>query len=177
MTRSRNPQDSNPEIPAPYTRSQWVQSVNISAVLGWMIFAAPMVGAVGPVILPWVAFFGLPIAFVLCWVFAAPLLSIAMRRPVSWLGAARWGATISGVMASVVILHGRVRGYQKSQNPHLHSQLGGGDYIREIDGILTPYGWQVLAQNTVIFVCFGIFIALIVRAIIGPGTTSSLAPD
>jgi hypothetical protein len=38
-----------------------------------------------------------------------------------------------------------------------------------VNGILTLYGWLLLARNTAIFVGLGAAIGLVVRAMIGPG--------
>jgi hypothetical protein len=39
----------------------------------------------------------------------------------------------------------------------------------EIDGVLMPYGWWLTAQSSAVFVVVGFVIALIVRAVVGPG--------
>lgn len=155
-----------------YTRSEFVLAVNIAAVLGWLACAVPMCilsgwGAVS--ILPYVAVIGLPIAFLSCWLIAAPILRIVMNRPISWARAALWGATISAIIALVSIAIGRYRGWRQSQDDTFHSQMGGGDFIRSVDGILTAYGWQQLAQNSAMFIGLGVAIALVLRALIGPG--------
>jgi hypothetical protein len=73
------------------------------------------------------------------------------------------------IIAAISIAIGRYQGWRQSQNPNFNSQIGGGDFVRSVDGILTPYGWWSLAQNTVIFVFAGVVIALVVRAVIGAG--------
>ncbi|MGJ8609620.1 MAG: hypothetical protein ACSHWY_00905 [Octadecabacter sp.] len=92
-----------------------------------------------------------------------------MNRPISWARAALWGATISAIIALVSIAIGRYRGWRQSQDDTFHSQMGGGDFIRSVDGILTAYGWQQLAQNSAMFIGLGVAIALVLRALIGPG--------
>ena len=152
-----------------YSRKEWVRAVNMSAVLGWSCIALPFVFEMGVSILPFAAFLGLPLAFLVCWVFVAPILKRLMRRPISLPMAAIWGAITSLTIASVFITLGRFRGWRQSLDPNTSSQLGGGEFVRSVDGILTPYGWQVLAQNTALFVLFGVGIALTIRMLIGAG--------
>lgn len=153
---------------SPYTRRQWVRAVNLSAVLGWLAVTGPSLGPKLPFLI-YAAIFGLPIAFLVSWVITAPILKRVMRRSVSWSRAIVWGGALSLFFAAVSIAVGRYFGWRESVDPNSWSQIGGGAYIREIDGILTPYGWWRLALSTEIFVCSGIVIALILRAIIGPG--------
>ena len=157
-----------------YTRQDLKRAVNASAVLGWFAVSAPSIW-VNPFALPWVAFFGLPIAFAACWVIGAPILKRVMRKPVTWLKAAIWGGSIASIIAAISIMIGRYQGWRVSQNPNFSSRVGGDGFIRSIDGILTPYGWWVLAQNTALFVLAGVVIALIVRGVIGAGRTSSMS--
>ena len=156
-----------------YTKRDWRQAVNASAFFGWLLISAPFVFQVGIGLIPWVAAIGLPIAFISCWVIAAPMLWYAMRKPISWLLAVAWGATISATMAVVYIVASRLNGLRISQDPTYDFQLGGGKFIREIDGILTPYGWWVLLQNTALFIIFGVLVGLLIRAIIGSGQKHS----
>ncbi|RBW59124.1 hypothetical protein DS906_09515 [Ruegeria sp. A3M17] len=115
------------------------------------------------------ALFGLPLAFVIAWVFVAPTLRVMMRRQTSYTRAIRWGAAIALSFVVLSIAVGRFRGWRQSLDPTFHSQIGGGDYVRSVDGILTPYGWQVLAQNSALFILMCILVALVIRFIIGPG--------
>lgn len=142
-------------------------------MLGWVAVAGPFILA-NPFVLPWAAAFGLPIAFAACWLIGAPILKRVMRRPVTWLGAAIWGGTIAMIIAVVSIAIGRHQGWRQSQNPNFNSQIGGGDFVSSVDGILTPYGWWVLAQSTTVFVLAGVAIALIVRGVIGAGRAASM---
>ena len=152
-----------------YSRKEWVRAVNISAVLGWSCVALPFVSEMGVSILPLAAIFGLPVAFIVCWVIVAPILKRLMRHAISWTSAAIWGAVASTIIASVFIAINRFRGWRQSLDPNSYSQLGGGEFIKSVDGILTPYGLQSLAQNTVIFVLLGVGIALVIRMFMGPG--------
>ncbi|MCT4557875.1 MAG: hypothetical protein N4A61_07425 [Pelagimonas sp.] len=124
-------------------------------------------------LLPFAAILGLPIAYGCCWLIGRPILGILLRSPVSWSKAAGWGGAIAGIIAATSIAVGRYRGWRQWQDQTYHSQVGGGDYIRSIDGILTPYGWMVLGQNTLMFIALGMGVALIVRWRIGPGQSES----
>jgi hypothetical protein len=166
------------EKTASYSRRQWTRAVNLSAVLGWLCVAVSitvgmssgeLLGFFGLMI--WAAVIGLPIAFAASWLILAPILKRVMHSSVTWLGAAFWGGvpTFLIVLASVVI--GRFRSWMQPVNPNSFSHMGSGDKLREVDGILTAYGWWILAQTTAMFVLAGVVIALIVRAIIGPGNT------
>lgn len=151
-----------------YSRRQWALAVNASAVLGWFSVVWPAL--LEPKILLPAAIIGLPIAFLACWCVAAPILWRIMLRPISWLGAIRWGSTISASIALVGIAIGRLYGWMESVNPDISSQIGGGIYVQEIDGILTPYGWLLLARNTIWFVLGGVAVALLIRGLIGRGS-------
>jgi len=162
-----------------YSRRQWVTAVNTSAILGWLVVSAPVSAEIsGGGFLPflgvmvWAAGIGLPIAFGLSWLITAPILKRIMRGSITWLGAIFYGGAITFLIALVSIVIGRFRGLMQSVNPSSFSQLGGGDKVREIDGILTAYGWLILAQTTAMFVAAGIVIALVVRSVIGPGNTT-----
>ncbi len=152
-----------------YTRKDWHWAVNLSALVGWAVVSAPFVLGSGFAIIPWAAGFGLPIAFLICWLIVAPALERVMRKPVTWLRAIGWGIVVSALIALVSVAIGRLLGLIQFMNPNSYSQLGGGDAIQSVDGILTAYGWWVLGQRTMIFIVFGVFIALIIRLIIGPG--------
>lgn len=112
---------------------------------------------------------GLPIAFGAGWIIAAPILKRAMRSRITWAGAAFLGGGIALLIALASIVIGRFRGWVQSMNPDTVSQIGGGDKVREIDGLLTAFGWATLAQTTAFLVAGGVLIALMVRALIGPG--------
>ena len=120
-------------------------------------------------LLPFAAIIGLPIAFFAVWVLGGGIIRWTMRQPVSWLRAASTGACVAAVAALLSVLIGRVNGYQISQDPRRSLQIGGGDYVQSIDGILTAYGWFLVAQNTAIFILLGALIGLFVRYVVGPG--------
>lgn len=151
-----------------YSRKQWVKAVNYSALLGYLaVVGVPSVLAANPGGILGGAILGVPIAMLCCWVFAAPALKYLMRKEIGWLSAASWGAFLASIMALVSIAIGRYIGWQQSDNPNFSGRVGGDGYIREIDGILTPYGWLVLAQNTLIFIVAGALIAILVKWLIG----------
>ena len=158
--------------PLAYTRKQFVIAVNLSAVLGWSIFAIPVLLGGGLDLILWVAAIGLPIAFIICWLIVSPILKRVMQKNVTWAGAVGWGTIITLVLAFISIAIFRYWGWQISRDPYRSNQLGGGDNIREVDGILTTYGWLMLGQRTVIFVLGGVAIALVIRWIIGPATSA-----
>ncbi|TDS94005.1 hypothetical protein CLV87_0498 [Pelagimonas phthalicica] len=160
-----------------YSKKEIRRAVNLSAFLGWLAITFPFLwlalGASGfagmLAYLFYASIFGLPLAFALCWLVGRPILGFAMKAPVSWGKAVLWGAVISTTIAGITIAIGRYRGWRQSLDDRFYSRLGGGDNVQSIDGILTLYGWQVLAQNTALFVALGVAIALIVRWHIGPG--------
>lgn len=166
----------HPNAERAYTRKQWKRAVNLSAVLGWLVIAAPISAGMsnGGLIqffgvMIWAAAIGLPIAFLASWLISAPILKRLMRKNISWFQAIFGGGAITFLIALASIAIGRFRGWMQSMDSSSFSQLGGGDRVREIDGILTSYGWIVIAQNTAIFVAAGIAIAIVVRLSIGPG--------
>ncbi|MEL7300444.1 MAG: hypothetical protein AAFM92_08695 [Pseudomonadota bacterium] len=160
-----------------YSRAQWRCAVNLSALLGWAGWC--LVSAAGILIeepgrliqyftlLPWVAGIGLPIAFALCWLIGAPLLWRVMARPVGRGRAALTGGACAATFAAISILLGRLNGLRISRDDSFHSQIGGGDYVRSVDGILTAYGWLVVAQNSAIFIAIGVAVGLTVHALVG----------
>lgn len=160
--------------PQAYTQKQLYCAVNLSACLGWLMVAAPYTLApqFHPDTLLLFAVVGLPVSYLVCWSVVAPILRKIMRHPISWANAAYSGAKISLLIAAAGILIRRFLGWLESIIPNFSSQVGGGDRVESIDGVLTPYGWLMLAQSTVLFVLGGVAIALILRAVIGPGETT-----
>lgn len=154
---------------SPYSRQELNRAINLASVLGWFAYVLPLIIDARFGLLLFAAIIGLPIAFASCWVIGRPILKRLMRKPVSWVSASLFGGIVSFVIAAVGILLGRINGYRISKDPNFSSRIGGGEFTQSVDGILTPYGWLILAQNTAIFVIWGIIVALIVRAVIGPG--------
>ncbi len=156
----------------PYTRRDLARAANLSAVFGWLVVSAPLVWLFGPLALFFALLLGLPIAFAACWLLGAPILWRLMRRPITWLAAASWGAVIAGLLAALGIAFSRYVRWQQQQNAVSQDRISGGDSVRSIEGILTSYGWWVLAQGAAFFILAGVLIALILRAVIGPGRRS-----
>lgn len=162
-----------------YTDRQYVWAVNLSALLGWsvtiglpFVIAAIRTGDWSGIrhLLPLFAIFGLPIALIAAWVVVAPFMRHLMARKISYLRASIWGAGIGSVLTLISIGFGRVLGLMKSLNPNYSSQIGGGNSISQIDGVLTPYGWWLLAQRSGWFIAACIIVALIIRSLVGPGS-------
>ena len=152
-------------------------AVNLAALWGWSVIALPdpvvhmLTGratqGVNQVLL--FALIGLPIAFLVAWIAVAPLLRTAMQKSMSVVRAAVWGGIISAIIVLASIVIGRLHGFLQSMNDRFDSQLGGGDYIREVDGILTAYGWWVVAQSSLMFILACVAGAVFIRLLIGPG--------
>lgn len=152
-----------------YTTRQRARAVNVSAFLGWLAVAGPYCLAYGLESWIYAAIFGLPIAFLACWIIGAPILKCRMRHSLSWTSAAIWGGGISLLIAGVGVALTRYEGWRESRDPNFWSQVGAINNPSEIDGILTPYGWLMTAETVAVFAIVGSVIALMVRACIGPG--------
>ena len=161
---------------APYTDRDRRKVFISSALLGWTgVTIMELYAANSSQLLFYLPFFvaiGLPIAFLSTWLIGGPIIRRVMRRPVGWLRAALSGASAATIIAAISIVIGRLNGLRISYDPTYNFRLGYGDYLREVDGLLTPYGWLLLAQNTGIFIALGGAIGLAVRWAIGPGLTS-----
>lgn len=156
-----------------YSRKQWIRAVNFSALLTWAIITIPMTIATNPLIILYTAIFGLPISFLCCWVVGAPILRCVMRHPISWIKAMCWGAIIAAIMAGVVIIITRYDAWQKSLNSRTDGIVRSGEYITEVNGSLTTYGWFLVAQPTAAFIGLGAFVALLVWCIVGEPSSVS----
>lgn len=157
-----------------YSQKQWIKAVNLSALLGYLtVVGVPSILNANPGGIIGGAILGIPFALLCCWIFGAPILKRVMQKQeISWISATCWGATIAGTMAVVSIAFGRYAGYRQSVSGHVRSRIGADGYIRSIDGILTPYGWQVLVQNTLLFIAAGVLIALVVKWAVGKPVSS-----
>ena len=153
----------------PYTRRDLSRAANLSALLGWLAVSTLLVWLFGPLALFFAMLLGLPIAFAACWLLGAPLLWRLMRRRITWLGAAGWGAIIAGLIAALGMGFRSYVRWQQHQTASSQDRVSGGDSLRSVEGVLTAYGWWGLAQVAVLFILAGVVIALILRAIIGPG--------
>ncbi|MCH2164362.1 MAG: hypothetical protein MK098_06890 [Marinovum sp.] len=165
----------------PYRKSQWFWATNLSGALGamgttgYLLLSAGASGADWPeMALTFVSLqiLAIPIGILLAWVFVAPTLSRMMRTSISRARAALWGGGIGVALVGISTAFGRWRGWQQSRDDTFHSQIGGGDYIRSIDGILTPYGWYVLMMNSLAFIIVCVVSALLVQKFIGSGHSS-----
>ncbi|MBK4215552.1 hypothetical protein JJJ17_06400 [Paracoccus caeni] len=152
-----------------YSDRQRVWAVNLSALLGWAIISTPVVIGLGIGILPFAAIIGLPVAFTVCWTAVAPLLWYVTRKNVTWRRALGWGIVTATMLTLAFIALTRFMGWLEYMDPSRSSQIGGGDQVVSVDGILTPYGWLQLAKNSTIFILVATCAALIIRWIIGPG--------
>ncbi|WP_300039546.1 hypothetical protein [uncultured Roseobacter sp.] len=151
-----------------YSRKQWIKAVNLSALLGYLsVVGVPSLLNANPGGIIGGAILGVPFAMLCCWVVGAPILKRVMQREISWISAACWGAAIAAILATLSIAIGRYSGWRQSNNPNFNSTIGGGDNVISIDGILTPYGWQVLAQDTLLFIFVGAVIAITVKWLVG----------
>ena len=146
-----------------YTTKQWFWAVNLIAVFG-------ILGVLLPSFLasPRQAFdifpFALVVGALIAWILIAPPLAYAMRKPATYLRAARWGAGAAVGIAFIGFLLARVMA---------NGQLGGGEYMQMQNGELTPYGWQKVIESNALFVALGLCVSFLVRAVIGPGRTST----
>ncbi|MEM8553213.1 MAG: hypothetical protein AAGF71_00160 [Pseudomonadota bacterium] len=156
-----------------YSRKQLVRAVNLSALLGWACISIPIALQSNIGVLIWAAILGLPIAFLCCWLIGAPILKYAMKKEMGWLGAIYWGGAIAFVIAIVSIALGRHRGWRQSLDPNFYFQFGGGEYVREVDGMLTSYGWLMLGKSTLMFVSMGAIVGLLVWWIVRNPTDAS----
>lgn len=144
--------------------------MNFAAFFGWLAVSAPVFMALGPEAVPLAMLLGLPLAVLASWIIGAPILWRLMRRPVTWSAAAGWGAVIAGLMVAIWTAFSHFRGWQQSRDPTFNSRFyGKPGVLLSNDGILTFDGWRLLAQQTALFILVGVAVALIVRAIIGPG--------
>ena len=164
---------------SPYDQSDLRRAVNLAALLGGLVVAGPLllksILSLNFAMVLLAALIGLPIALLACWLIAAPILRRLMRRSISWLSAVIWGAIIAATVEVLGVALSRLNGLRLYFDDSFYSQIGHGDKTQSIDGILTPHGWLIQAQNSAAFVAFGIVIALIVRAIVGPGIEQEVA--
>ena len=84
----------------------------------------------------------------------------------SWIKAVSLGSAIALIIAGASIIIGRFLGWRQSLNPDTNA-LHGGEHVLEIDGILTVFGWLMLAQSTALFTGLGATVALFVWWLVG----------
>lgn len=155
--------------------------MNLSAIFGWMATVSPFLvqgistgqwGGLSGLMFGF-AIVGIPLSFLIAWLVVAPFVRIMMQKNVSYFRAAYWGAGIGSGLVAASIAIGRFRGWRQSLDDSFYSRIGGGDGVSSIDGILTPYGWWVLAQRSAIFIVACVLVALLVRWVIGAGRSSA----
>lgn len=156
-----------------YSRKQWVRAVNLSALIGWAYIAIPMTAATGLSLIVYAAIYGLPIAFLCCWVIGAPILKRLMRREISCVRAAFWGGGIALLISLLSIVIGFYLGWGQSLDPSLDTNFSGGTYLVEGDGFLTAYDWLMVLLSTAVFTVLGAFVAVVVWAFIGDPDSDS----
>jgi len=149
-----------------YSRKQWARAVNLSALIGWACIVLPLVVLTGPATLVYGAIYGLPISFLCCWVIGAPILKRLMRREITLVRAAFWGGGIALLISLLGTAIERYQGWRESLDPSISSSSGG-KYLVEVNGILTPFGWLMVAQSTAVFTVLGVFVAVLVWSFIG----------
>ncbi|WP_207209244.1 hypothetical protein, partial [Loktanella sp. IMCC34160] len=96
----------------------------------------------------------------------APILRRTMRKRVTALKAATTGGIVAFTIALLSIVVGRINGWRQSLDLQ-SSFVRGGKHIMEVDGVLTAYGWLMLAQTTAVFVTLGVIVAMFVWYTIG----------
>ncbi|RYG89038.1 hypothetical protein EU803_18450 [Loktanella sp. IMCC34160] len=89
-----------------------------------------------------------------------------MRKRVTALKAATTGGIVAFTIALLSIVVGRINGWRQSLDLQ-SSFVRGGKHIMEVDGVLTAYGWLMLAQTTAVFVTLGVIVAMFVWYTIG----------
>ena len=115
--------------------------------------------------------------FAACWFIGAPLLSRMARGSFSCARAALWGGSSAALTAVASIAMGRILGWLEWMDDDRWSRIGWGDFVESVDGILTPYGWLVVAQRSLILVAIGSVIGVVLRAWIGPGDRQAGGPE
>ena len=170
--------------PRAYSGKQFALAVSLAALLGWaaIVIPATLLSSERPVpmdtrlsFLLFAGIIGLPIAFISSWIVAGPILWRVMARTINWSRAAAWGLIIPAAMAIVGVILGRLYGLVRYLDPNTYSSSYGPPGVPiEIDGILMPYGWWLTAESSAKFIAIGFVVALIVRAVIGPGSIRSV---
>jgi hypothetical protein len=160
----------------PYSRRDLHKAVIASAILGWLwvtLYSVNFDLRYLPLLLPLAAIVGLPIAFIATYLIGMPILWSVMRKSVTYQRAALGGGLIAALMAMASTAIGRYMGWRQSLNDNHGGQVGGGDYVQSIDGILTPYGWWVVLRDSMLLIAVGMVIGVLMRAWIGPGRQPS----
>ncbi|MGB1234583.1 MAG: hypothetical protein ACPG5U_02480 [Planktomarina sp.] len=158
-----------------YTRKQWIKAVNFAAIFGTIGVLTPNI-LTHPLQILMLFPYAIIVGFLISWVFISPVLLFAMQRPASYVRAGTYGGISAALVAILGFALAESNRWHVRNSSFTHNQIGGGDYIREIDGFVTPYGWQIIIQNNAAFVILGIAVGLLLRWIIGPGRNINNAP-
>ena len=165
----------------PYSEGDIACAVKLSALLGWIgVIGVPLFSSLSHrsldldsfFLVLWYALFGLPISLLICWLLVKPFLRIMMRRQITYVRAAIWGAGIAANLVAIRLAFRFFRSWRMSQNPKSTSSFGDGIDTISVNGVLTSYGWQLFAKNSLQFVAICVLAALVVRLIVGPGQYS-----
>ncbi len=171
---------------SPYEKREIRRAINLCAISGWVAVAGVPLGSellingFDPTLKSLFFLFtliGLPLSFLIVWVLVAPALRVVSQKPIGYLRAAKWGIGIGCGLVGVSILLGRLFGWLQSIGPDFNATRGGIESERSVDGILTPYGWRILTQDSALFILACALIALLVRWQIGPGTKAASRTD
>ncbi|WP_170753244.1 hypothetical protein [Ruegeria lacuscaerulensis] len=167
---------------SPYSQRDLGCAVKLSALLGWVgVIGVPLFASLSREALDvdsvflvfWYALFGLPISFFICWLLVKPFLRFMMRCRINYIRAAIWGAGIAVNLIAIRLTFRFFRSWLMSQDPKSTSSYGDGTDTISINGVYTDYGWWVFAKNSLNFVAICILSALVVRLIIGPGSSAT----
>lgn len=163
---------------SPYSQSDLASAVKLSALFGWIgVIGVPLFSHMysrgldldSVYLVFWYALFGLPISLLICWLLVKPFLRLMMRRQITYVRAAIWGAGIAANLIALRLAIRLFRSWRMSQNPKSTSSFGDSFGTISINGAFTDYGWWLFAKNSLNFIVICILAALVVRLIIGPG--------
>lgn len=149
-----------------YSNSEINLATNISAILGWSFFVVPMLRQYSFsdafAVFIFAAIFGLPLAFLFCWMLLRPILKVSLKRQLSWISAALWGLffCLFLVLSRLVIVLVSHQIWTPSESDY--TQTLGVEYHGPL---LFTEALEGLA-NSVPFIVFGGVAALIVQSLI-----------
>ncbi len=127
-----------------YSRNAFVKAVFLSALTGWaaigsVVFWADGNPATSLEMVLWFWMTALFIALLSAWVFVAPVLWLAMRKPISWTRAAILGAAVLVCPMLIFV------------------------------AVFSPQGQPYTVELGLVLGVLGALMATLVRAVIGPG--------
>lgn len=154
---------------SPYSRSQRVWAIVLSATLGWAgVIGWEIVRLGAPPDTSGFFIFALtffPVALLTCWLIGGAILSDLMRHPVSWRGAVLGGVMIAATIALLTLL--LLGSISLSGSAGLRQS----DEVFLMDGLPTSDGRRAIASYLVFFILLGAAVGFLVRLVIGPGRT------